>query len=69
MCKMSNIPEILLNQIYDWADIQLKNLPGSTENELWESYNTIMSEVEDFKTLVCEGSWSEVILGLSLTTY
>ena len=65
---MQNIPEILLSQINQWEDIQLKNLPGLTEDELWESYNTIKLEVEDFKTLVREGLWAQVVLGLSLST-
>ena len=67
--KMQNIPEILTIQIYQWEDIQLKNLPGYAEEELWESYNTIKSEVEDLKDLVSAGMWSEVLLGLSLSTY
>ena len=66
---MQNIPEILMIQIYQWEDIQLKNLPGYGEEELWESYNTIKSEVEDLKDLVSAGMWSEVLLGLSLSTY
>ena len=65
---MQNIPEILMSQINQWEDIQLKNLPGLTEDELWESYNTIKLEVEDFKTLVREGLWAQVVLGLSLST-
>ena len=66
---MQNTPEILMIQIYQWEDIQLKNLPGYGEEELWESYNTIKSEVEDLKDLVSAGMWSEVLLGLSLSTY
>ena len=66
--KMQNIPEILMSQINQWEDIQLKNLPGFTEDELWESYNTIKLEVEDFKTLVKAGLWAQVVLGLSLST-
>ena len=65
---MQNIPEILMSQINQWEDIQLKNLPGFTEDELWENYNTIKLEVEDFKTLVREGLWAQVVLGLSLST-
>ena len=67
--KMQNIPEILTIQIYQWEDIQLKNLPWYAEEELWESYNTIKSEVEDLKDLVSAGMWSEVLLGLTLSTY
>ena len=65
---MQSIPEILMSQINQWEDIQLKNLPGLTEDELWESYNTIKFEVEAFKTLIREGLWAQVVLGLSLST-
>lgn len=65
---MPNIHDVLMRQVYQWEDVQLKNLAGFTEDELWMSYNTIKLEVEDFKALVREGLWSQVILGLSLST-
>jgi hypothetical protein len=49
---MPNIHDVLMRQVYQWEDVQLKNLAGFTEDELWMSYNTIKLEVEDFKALV-----------------
>ena len=65
---MQSIPKVLMSRIKQWEDNQLKDLPGFTEDELWEDYITIKLEVEDFKTLVKEGLWAQVILGLSLST-
>ena len=66
---MSDIFKILMTQIIEWGDCQFRNLQGSSEEELWDSYNFINSEVEDLKALVIQGMWSEAMLGLSLSTY
>ena len=65
---MQSIPKVLMSQIKQWEDNQLKDLQGFTEDELWEDYITIKLEAEDFKALVREGLWAQVILGLSLST-